>query len=465
MNLYFSTFTPFLLLSWITIIPVIYLFFEKRFMLVFSAGLTTITLIPLFLKYNLNIFVPSYINQVLLIIISLFPLIFTLKLITRFSVINYHSLLLPAFIASVSIISVLTNISTTEIIFISHLLMSIYNIIICSIITVQIVKLVIRISLVLYSLMIIVSYIYLPPTSIAISFSVLLFISFTSYLVSFIVHAQDVILQLNENNKKLTHMITRLRQSNDQCRRIILEKDMELYQLARHASLAELTTGIAHELAQPFTGIKGIAQNMIDDINYEDFQSDQAKRELQHISELIDKSASIIDHIRNFSRKNVSTMKYLNLNGVILDAIDLVNVQLKKKDIEIVFVLDDNIPVIYGDKISLEQLMLNIIINARDAILEKRYKKRSECGIVRISTVLDIDKVKVIIEDDGIGIPEEIIEKIWSPFFTTKKRDQGTGVGLSISFKIIREHKGKVYVSSNENGTFFTLQFPVADQG
>lgn len=108
---------------------------------------------------------------------------------------------------------------------------------------------------------------------------------------------------INELNTKLNRRIARLKQSNDSTRKIILEKDMQLSQLARHASLAELTAGIAHELSQPLTGIKGIAQNMIDDLNDQDFENLQGVSELLKICALVDKSSSIIDHIRNFFKE------------------------------------------------------------------------------------------------------------------------------------------------------------------
>jgi signal transduction histidine kinase len=266
---------------------------------------------------------------------------------------------------------------------------------------------------------------------------------------------------INELNNKLNHRITRLKQSNDSCRKIISEKDLELSQMARHASLAELTTGIAHELAQPLTGIKGIAQNMIDDINSEEFENLQAVSELLRICALVDKSSSIIDHIRNFSKKSAFSLKQIDLNKVILEAIDLIHLQLKNKNIDLVFVLDDTIPKIFGDKISLEQLIVNIILNSKDAILEKEFDALDENGTIRITTSAADGMIMMIIQDNGSGISDEIKHKIWSPFFTTKKRDHGTGIGLSICSRILKDHKAVVDIQSDKMGTQFTIRFPV----
>ncbi len=267
---------------------------------------------------------------------------------------------------------------------------------------------------------------------------------------------------VNELNNALNHRIARLNGSIESCRRIILEKDLELYQMARHASLAELTTGIAHELAQPLTGIKGIAQNMIDDINMEEFENLQAVSELMKICTLVDKSSNIIDHIRNFSKKKSTEKRLIDLNRVILEAIDLINLQLKKNSIDLIFVLDETVPRIFGDRISLEQLIVNIVLNAKDAILEKGLESRGECGTIRISTFYSDGAVSMVIADNGSGISDTVMHKIWSPFFTTKKRDHGTGIGLSISSRIIKDHNAAVDIQSDRTGTRFTIRFPVA---
>jgi len=236
---------------------------------------------------------------------------------------------------------------------------------------------------------------------------------------------------------------------------------MELSQLARHASLAELTAGIAHELSQPLTGIKGIAQNMIDDINDPDFENLQGVSELLKICALVDKSSSIIDHIRNFSKKGTLSMKMIDLNKIILEAIDLINLQLKKNSIDLIFVLDDTIPSIVGDKISLEQLIVNIILNSKDAILEKDFEGTGENGTISISTFEKDGMVNMIILDNGSGISDDIMNKIWSPFFTTKKRVHGTGIGLSICSKILKDHSATVDVKSDGSGTQFSIHFPI----
>ncbi len=263
-------------------------------------------------------------------------------------------------------------------------------------------------------------------------------------------------------NREMIHTVSRLKQKSEQLKKVINEKDLELLQMSKHASLAEITTGIAHELTQPLTGIKGIAQNMIDDINLDEFDKLQAAAELLRISSLVDKSSSIIDHIRNFSKKGFVNMQSIDMNRVVLDAIDLINLQFRKQNIDIILVLNEEIPRIHGDKIGLEQLFINFLLNARDAILEKRKTESDDySGTITIISENSEAGVRLIIKDNGIGIPQENMKKIWSPFFTTKHRSKSTGVGLSISIKILKEHKAGIIVESEHGrGTTFTMNFP-----
>lgn len=300
------------------------------------------------------------------------------------------------------------------------------------------------------------------------TFIILLIISFILYYFIIISGYTRKILNfgirftgMNTLNKNLNQKINRLRQSNEQLKRIIAQKDIEILQVARHASLAEVTTGIAHELAQPLTGIKCIAQNMMDDINCNELDSSQASSDLERIASLVDRSSSIIDHIRTFSRKRGFTLHPVDINSAILNAIELINIQMKKNSIDIVFVLDDTIPKIWGDNLSLEQLFINLILNSKDAILTRQDEEPYLSGFIKITTTMRENQVVLIIEDNGSGIPEDLITKIWTPFFTTKLKGKGTGIGLSLSHRIIKEHDAEVNIDTSPRGTVFTIKFPV----
>lgn len=253
--------------------------------------------------------------------------------------------------------------------------------------------------------------------------------------------------------------INRLKQSNEQLMKIISQKDIELFQLARHASLAEITTGIAHELSQPLTGIKCIAQSIIDDINYDEMDLLQTVSDLTKISSLVDRSSLIIEHVRSFSRRKGFVFKPLDINNCIIGAVDLIKNQLRNSEIEIELQLDERLPLINGDSLSLEQLLINFLINGRDAIVTKKESIPTLHGLISVRTFCNGNTVFVEIADNGCGIPPDIIPNIWSPFFTTKKGGKGTGIGLSLCQRIIREHNGAISVESTENGSKFTIIF------
>ncbi len=269
----------------------------------------------------------------------------------------------------------------------------------------------------------------------------------------------DRITGLNLANKRMEQNINRLKQSNEQLMKIISQKDIELFQLARHASLAEITTGIAHELSQPLTGIKCIAQSIIDDINYDEMDLLQTVSDLTKISSLVDRSSLIIEHVRSFSRRKGFVFKPLDINNCIIGAVDLIKNQLRNSEIEIELQLDERLPLINGDSLSLEQLLINFLINGRDAIVTKKESIPTLHGLISVRTFCNGNTVFVEIADNGCGIPPDIIPNIWSPFFTTKKGGKGTGIGLSLCQRIIREHNGAISVESTENGSKFTIIF------
>ncbi|HPS58293.1 MAG TPA: ATP-binding protein [Spirochaetota bacterium] len=295
-------------------------------------------------------------------------------------------------------------------------------------------------------------------------YSILIVYIITFFMVLFEYSREFLIFQgrmtnLIITNNKLNQSITRLKQNNDLLKKIITRKDIELLQVARHASLAEVTTGIAHELAQPLTGIKCISQSIIDDINLDELDRMQAVADLAKISSLVDRSSSIIDHIRTFSRKRGFSFQKIDINLCLLNAIDLINNQVKSSDTEIVFNLDDSIPMILGDNLSLEQLFINLILNSRDAINLKMESSADFQGCIKIHTSYNESAVILTIEDNGCGIPQDILSRIWTPFFTTKQKGKGTGIGLSLSHRIIKEHGAEVNIESSDQGTTFLITF------
>jgi histidine kinase len=172
--------------------------------------------------------------------------------------------------------------------------------------------------------------------------------------------------------------------------------------------------------------------------------------------------------MRQFGRKAEGTLKPVQVADVLGSAFDLFSQQLKLREINVRWEIERGLPPILADYGMLEQVFINLLINARDAIEEKwaGATPMEEGGkrITLVTTRLD-DKVVAEVRDTGAGIPESIAEKIFEPFYTTKTVGQGTGLGLSISYGIVKECGGNIeVVPGDDGGACFRLSFPVADQ-
>jgi histidine kinase len=184
------------------------------------------------------------------------------------------------------------------------------------------------------------------------------------------------------------------------------------------------------------------------------------------IDAYVDRAAKIINRMRQFGRKSDISLQKVRVNDPLQKAMEILGQQLKVRGIEVVWNLQENLPMIMADPDRLEQVFINLLINARDAVDEKgqsRDRPQGEKKII-VKTKSAGQDIVVEIRDTGPGIPDEIIDRIFEPFFTTKKVGQGTGLGLSISYGIIQECNGSIKAFSNKNeGAGFRMRFPVAD--
>jgi signal transduction histidine kinase len=244
----------------------------------------------------------------------------------------------------------------------------------------------------------------------------------------------------------------------------------QLVQSAKLASIGELAAGIVHELNQPLMIIRGYAQNLSKNPG---LSSEQTKG-LMLIEKNTGRMTNIINHLRVFSRQSQSDFKRVHVNKIIEDAFLMIGEQLRIRNIEAVKRLDSDLPMVIGDPNKLEQVFLNLITNARDAIEEKRAKERLVCdtetgaytqpraGKLEIVTRWVDASVEILITDDGCGISDEKSDKIFDPFFTTKEVGKGTGLGLSISYGIVKEHDAEIDLKdTGHQGTTFRIKIPV----
>ena len=248
-----------------------------------------------------------------------------------------------------------------------------------------------------------------------------------------------------------------------------LETEQQLIQASKMATLGEMATGVAHELNQPLSVIKTVSSFFIKKLNAsEAIAPDILSTMLVKVDSNVDRAARIINHMRQFARKSDMEMVMVQLNDVLKSAFEIFSQQLKVRGIQVVWEIREPLPRIHADPSRLEQVFINLLLNARDAI-------ESRCGnqpagdadgekTIRLWTGIEGRWVACRVCDTGTGIPENLAEKIFEPFFTTKEVGKGTGLGLSISYGIVKECGGSIEaVPDTPHGTCFVLRFPIID--
>lgn len=248
-----------------------------------------------------------------------------------------------------------------------------------------------------------------------------------------------------------------------------LQTEQQLIQASKMATLGEMATGVAHELNQPLSVIKTVSSFFVKKIN----KAEEIKKETLHTMLLkvdgnVERASKIINHMRQFARKSEMDLEKVQVNEVLQRAFEIFSQQLKVRGIEVIWDIGEDLPKIMADPGRLEQVFINLLINARDAIEEKWAitGRQTEENFITLITRADGKNVIVEVADTGVGIPDAILDKLFEPFFTTKEVGKGTGLGLSISYGIIKDCGGNIEASSiNGEGACFTIIFPIAKAG
>ncbi len=246
-----------------------------------------------------------------------------------------------------------------------------------------------------------------------------------------------------------------------------LETEQELIQAGKMATLGEMSTGIAHELNQPLSVIKTASDFILKKVNQKaEIEASILHKLLFKINSNVDRASKIIEHMRHFARKSDINFENINVNGILKRAHDIFSQQLRVRGIEVIWDVSDDLPAITADPGRIEQVFINLLVNARDAIEEKREKTGPEIDDDRIVIKTRPRDGYVVVEvtDTGAGINDAIKKKIFEPFFTTKDVGKGTGLGLSISYSIIKECKGHIEVAADrgKGETTLMIRFPFA---
>ena len=233
-----------------------------------------------------------------------------------------------------------------------------------------------------------------------------------------------------------------------------------LLQADKLTSLGELSAGIAHEITQPLTGITMGLNNIIYDLAEENIDKSYLKIRCNDLLSYTERINKIIQHIRIFSREQKSTFyEYFDINESVNNALSLISNQYKNHNIKINLNLSDNLKPIKGNIFKLEQVILNLLGNAKYAVTKKSeiIKSKSYKKEISLNTYPLENKIFLEIKDNGIGISEENQKKVFDPFFTTKSAEDGTGLGMSITYSIIKEMNGEVTIKSKKDN--FTIVY------
>ena len=227
-----------------------------------------------------------------------------------------------------------------------------------------------------------------------------------------------------------------------------------LVQSAKMGAVGQMASGVVHEIGQPLTSISGLI-----DILGLDKPTDAGKRRLDLMKKEMERLTNIISRFKNFARVSEQTMKPLSVNEVVEATYALLEHQLQMKRVYCNVEKQEALPSILGDRNSLQQVLINLIINAMDALEGKKDEKPT----VTVRTYSENGKVCVEVKDNGSGIPKDIQEKIFDPFFTTKGPEKGTGLGLAIIASILHQHRAGILLESEVGkGTQFKVSFPAS---
>jgi C4-dicarboxylate-specific signal transduction histidine kinase len=183
------------------------------------------------------------------------------------------------------------------------------------------------------------------------------------------------------------------------------------------------------------------------------------------IGKNVQRAAAIIQHMRDFARQSSATREKVNINDPIRDVFKVLGHQLRVHEVELNLDLDPELPPIVADHNRLEQVFINLVTNAVDAMDEKnnRPEYRDARKVLSIRSFSENGLVAVTVSDTGIGMDDEVMSKLFEPFFTTKDIGKGTGLGVSISYGIVKDYHGSIEIDSQVgSGTTFKLKFPAA---
>lgn len=230
-----------------------------------------------------------------------------------------------------------------------------------------------------------------------------------------------------------------------------------LVSAAKMSTMGQMAAGIIHEIKQPLAAIYGHLQLVLLDTS----EGSESEKSLKTSFDAISRLNTILNRFQSFSSPSKETMEVISLNHIVIQVHELMQHELHKKNVQCIIETEENLPPIYGDKQGLQQVVSNLILNALHALEEKS----DDHHRIVIRSYSSEEKVYLLIEDNGCGIPDDLQGRIFDPFFTTKSSEKGTGLGMAIIQSILHRHKARIHVKSEVGkGTTFTITFPIFNQ-
>lgn len=275
------------------------------------------------------------------------------------------------------------------------------------------------------------------------------------FTVRVAVRSQDECGELAQVFNQMTENLKQSREQLELTVETLKTTQAQLIQSEKLSGIGEFVAGVAHELNNPLTSVMGFSELLA--------QADtnpQHKRHLEMIHKSAQRCQKIVKALLSFARRHKPERKAVCLNGLVEAALEILHYQLRTSGIEVTTTLDPSLPQAMVDAHQIQQVFLNIINNARQAI-----EAHAPHGWIKIATCVRGDQVRVSIQDSGPGIPPESLSKIFDPFFTTKEVGQGTGLGLSLCYGIIKEHGGTITPRSRPGeGATFIIELPITHE-
>jgi two-component system NtrC family sensor kinase len=234
----------------------------------------------------------------------------------------------------------------------------------------------------------------------------------------------------------LNHMLMEIKRHEDQ-----------LIQSRKMAAIGNLTAGIAHELNNPLNNISITVEALIDEFD------DWPREEKLKMLNTVERAGTTVANLLDFTRRDESSFEEISVNDVLTRTANLMGNEITLNNIKLDMKLEDNLPRVMGNVHNLQQVFLNLFLNAIQAM--------PDGGALTVRSYVEDEKIKIDVTDTGVGISPENLDKIFDPFFTTKEVGKGTGLGLSVSYGIIEKHHGQVIAHSEiGRGTTFSIMLP-----